>query len=786
MLKSFLKIAFRNYSKQKLYHLINFTGLTIGLSCCALVVLYVQHESGYDNFHHNPDETYRFAGKRVYGPWIPSMEMKYTQELMKHPVPGMSNMVRVSRTPSKYSTVGNQKFNTNKTLILEPGSRFFRLFNFPLLQGNPESLVSSPNTAVLTASLAEKYFPGQSAVGQTFKFDTLLVKVSGVIEDLPTNTHLEFEQLIVHPTYLDRDNGASIFYSQVNPNVDANEVANKIQNFNLGLNEYDSLAGVRAQPIESIHLNSKMTFELKKGGNKSQSFIFGLIAFIILIISVTNYTNLSSALYSKRSNEIAMRKVLGSSKGQLSFQFMFESVLIACLCLPVVIFIIESLLPAFSNFIGIKLENKFISDPVSILLLVSIAILTGVLGGIYPSFVLPQLKILNLFRRESRSHKGGLMMRRIMITTQFTLLIGLGAMAYFTNQQLQYLADKDLGLETEGVVKIKQAWSLQGADNIRNLKTRLMENPSVLGVSQGYVPGDEDYTMNYQPEGSDVVYSDALTAGTDHDYFQLLDIQGLEGPYFSEASNEHPRTSLLVNEALVRKLGWENPIGKRINTRPDSPQPRYHEIRGVFKDYNFFSLHQEVTPMLLFARDNREYVNQNILVKVNTINTAEMLDYISTVWDEFVPESPVRFELMETDIKKAYQNDEHTAQLSIILSALAIGLAVLGLVGLTAYISELKTKEVGIRKVLGAPLVSLLMIFNKEFLPSLLIATGLAGALGYYAVTQWLGSFAYRIDINLLVFILAGVLVLFITMLTVSLQSAKTASQNPVKALRHE
>lgn len=786
MLKSFLKIALRNYSKQKLYHLINFTGLTIGLSCCALVVLYVQHESSYDNFHHQADDTYRFAGKRVYGPWIPSMEIQYTQELMKHPVPGMTNMVRVSRTPSKYSTIGNEKFNTSKTLILEPGSRFFRLFNFKLLQGNSEKLLSAPNSAVLTASLAKKYFPGQSAVGQTFKFDSLLVKVTGVIEDLPTNTHLEFEQLIVHPTYLDRENGGAIFYSHINPNTDPDLVAGKIQNFNLGLNEYDSLSAVKAQPVESIHLNSKMTFELKKGGNKSQLFIFSLIAFIILIISVTNYTNLSSALYSKRSNEIAMRKVLGSSKAQLSFQFMFESVLIACLCLPVVIFIIESLLPAFNNFIGIQLENRFISDPGSMSLLVSIAILTGVLGGIYPSFVLPQLKILNLFRREGKSLRGGLLMRRVMITTQFTLLIGLGAMAYFTNKQLQYLANKDLGFETDGVVKIEQAWALQGADNIRNLKTRLMENPSVLGVSQGYVPGDEDYTMNYQPEGADAVYSDALSAGTDHDYFQLLDIEGLEGPYFNEASNEHPRTSLLVNEALVRKLGWKNPIGKRINTRPDSPEPRYHEIRGVFKDYNFFSLHQAVTPMLLFARDNREYVNQNILVKVNTINTAEMLEYISTVWDEFVPESPVRFELMETDIRKAYRNDQNTAQLSIILSALAIGLAVLGLVGLTAYISELKTKEVGIRKVLGAPLLSLLMIFNKEFLPSLLIATGLAGLIGYYAVSQWLGSFAYRINVDILVFAAAGLLVLIITMVTVSLQSAKTATKNPVLALRHE
>jgi putative ABC transport system permease protein len=377
-------------------------------------------------------------------------------------------------------------------------------------------------------------------------------------------------------------------------------------------------------------------------------------------------------------------------------------------------------------------------------------------------------------------------MRRVMMITQFTLLIGLGAMAYFTNKQLQYLANKDLGFETEGVIKLKQAWALEGTDEIKNLKTRLMENPSILGVSQGYVPGDEDYTVNYQPEGSDIVYNDALSAGTDFDYFNLLNIEGLYGPYFNESSNEHPRTSLLVNEALVRRLGWENPIGKRINTRPDSPEPRYQEIRGVFQDYNFFSLHQEVTPMLLYARDNREYVNQNILVKVNTQNIAEMLTYIGTVWDQFVPDSPVRYELMENDIKKAYSNDSTTAKLSIVLSALAIGLAILGLVGLTAYIAELKTKEVGIRKVLGAPIFHLLMIFNKEFFPSVGIATVLAGVLGYYAVSQWLGNFAYSVNVDILVFLIAGISVLLITMVTVSIQSAKTASRNPVNALRCE
>ncbi len=786
MLMNFLKIAFRNLGKQKLYHSINFIGLTLGLSCCALVLLYTKHELSYDSFHPDNENVYRLAGKRVYGPFFPSLEMQYTHELMKHPVPGMEKMVRIRRTPNRYTVVGDQKFNINKSLMLEPGSQFFDIFGFKILQGNPETLASEPNSAILTESTSKKYFGEKNALGETFKYDTLLVKVSGIIEDLPTNTHLEFDQLIVHPNYLSQERGGAIFYTSLNKNTDPTQVTDKIAQFDLGLNEYDSMSAVLAQPVAGIHLNSKMTFELKQGGNRQQLYIFSLIAFSILLISVTNYTNLSSALYSKRSNEIAMRKVLGSSKLQLSFQFLAESILMACLCIPLVILIIEALLPPFSNFIGIQLENKFVTNIEYATLLLLIAIITGAFAGIYPSFVLPRLKILSLFRKEGQSMRGGLLVRRIMITGQFTLLIGLGAMAYFTNKQLQYLNNKELGFETEGVVKLKQAWGLQGTDNIKNLKTRLLENPAIVNVSQGYVPGDEDYTTSYKPEGAEAIHNDALSAGVDFDYFDVLGIKGLYGPYFEEDKNEHPRTSLLVNQKMVEKFGWENPIGLRITTNPDSPEPRYYEIRGVFNDYNFYSLHQQVTPMILYARDDREYVNQNILVKVNTQNMQETLEYISNTWDQFTPDSPVQYELMDVDIKKAYANDSNTAQLSILLSSLAIGLAIMGLIGLTAFIAELKTKEVGIRKVLGAPMLKLLMIFNKEFIPALTIATVLAGVVGYFSVSQWLGSFAYRIDVDILVFIFAGLLVFLTTMATVSIQSTKTAMQNPIKALRHE
>ncbi len=786
MIRSFLKVAIRNIGRQKLYHSINFIGLSVGLTCCALVLLYSRHEFSYDDFHHDPENTYRFAGKRVYGPWIPSLELQYTHELMKNPIPGMNYYVRIRRTPSRYSVVGEKKFNTNKTLILEPGSQFFDVFDFKVLQGNLESFAQEPFSAIITSSLAQKYFGKNDAIGATFKYDTLLVQVTGVLEDLPSNTHLDFEQLIVHPNYLSTERGGAIFYSSLSNGTNPLEVAEKIQQMNLGLNEYDSLSEVRAQPIESIHLNSKMTFELKPGGNKSQLLIFSIIALIILLISITNYTNLSSALYSKRSGEIAMRKVLGSTKRQLSFQFLIESILVASLCLPFVILLIEAVLPPFSNFIGIQLQNKFLIDFNYAFILVFITILTGAFAGIYPSVVLPRLKILNLLKKESQSMKGGLLIRRIMITGQFTLLIGLGSMAYITNKQLQFLANKELGFNTEGVIKLKQAWGLKGTEKIKSLKSRLIENPSVIRVSQGYVPGDEDYTMSYKPEEAEVIYSDALSAGVDFDYFETLGIEGLYGPYFEEQSNEHPRTSLLVNEKFVQKFGWDNPIGKRITTRPNSPTPTYYEIRGVFNDYNFFSLHQEVTPMIIFARDDREYVNQNILVKVNTTNMKNTLDFISSVWDQFVPESPVKFELMDVDIKKAYANDAHTAKLSVILSSLAIGLAVLGLIGLTAYIAELKIKEVGIRKVLGASIINLLMIFNREFVSSLLLATLLAGLSGYYLISKWLEGFAYRIDLQLLVFILAGLLVFVVTIVTVSIQSVKTAMQNPIKALRHE
>lgn len=784
MFRNFLIIAFRNFWRQKNYHVLNFAGLTLGLSCCALALLYVHHETSFDDFHPEASNTYRFAGKRTYGPWIPSLSLAYTHALMDAPTPEIKEQVRMRRTPSRYTTVGNQKYGSNRTFLLEPGSAFFKVFGHEVITGNKESMLAEPNAAVITASLAQKYFGTTEVLGQTMKYDSLLVKVTGVVADMPTNTHFDFDMLVTHPTYLHANRGGAIYYATLHEQADAQAFAEKIQAMSLGIRPNDSLAAVKAQPVESIHLHSDMTFELEAGGNPDQLWLFSAIALIILFISITNYTNLSSAIYSKRNEEMAVRKIFGSSRVQLSLQFLVESILLALLTLPFVIFAVEFTLPFFSNFIGFELTNAFLNDLYLAVMLLGIALLVGILAGIYPALVLPKHSILSLLKKQSIGGKVNL--RRIMITGQFVMLIGLGSMAWFANRQLQYMNSIDTGINVQGVIKLPQAWSLEGVEKIAQFKNRLYENPSIEAVSQGYVPGDDDYTMTYQPEGSDVTLSDALRLSTDHDYFQTLGIEGQYGPYFSEADNEHPASSLLVNEAFVKNLGWDDPIGKRINIRTENPEPVYREIRGVFKDFNFYSLHQGITPMMLFANSDKKFVSQNLLIKINSNNVKATTDYILQTWDEFVPDSPITHEFVEQDMDKAYAKDQNTARLSTVLSGIAIIMAILGLSGLTAFITELKTKEIGIRKVLGAPLSSLLLGFSKEYLNSLIIATLLSGTASYFIISAWLDNFAYHPPVNLFVFLIAGLAVLLITTVTVCIQSLKVARKNPIHALKYE
>lgn len=774
---NYLLLALRNLKKQKLYQLINFTGLTLGLSCCALVLLYASHELSYDRFHFDSENTYRVTGEINQRAWFPSVLNEYALQLDTDQFPEIQKTVKFRRTPQYFATYGDRRFGT-RTMVTNPGSRFFDIFNFNTLEGDKETMLEEPNSVVLTTSSAEKLLGEPPHVGKIIEWDTLTLRVSGILEDLPSNTHLTFNMMIA----ADVPFFGVFTYVVLSDQADIKAVEEKIINLDLPENRFP-YHQIALQPLEDIHFDKPLTFELKPPGDKRYLLLFMGIAAFILIISCTNYMNLSAAIYSARTKEMAIRKVLGSSKKALAGQFLLESVLMAVITLPVVILVIEALLPALRNFTEIPLENLFLSSIDHMGLLLLIALLTSLVAGLYPILTMSHISSLKLFK-SSLANAHGLRSRKVLLTLQFTILIFLGTGAWFINQQLQFIENKDLGIDREGIVKVSNIYNLADADKYNAIKTLSLSSPHILGFTTGTPPGTETFGLAYQAEGHEV-RNDALSFSTDFDYFEVMGVKGAYGDFFEKTPDQLPELSLLVSEKFVEVMGWENPIGKKVTFNP-GPNSRDRLISGVFKDYHTLSLHEEIVPQFIFARKRLRRGYENILVKINMQDISAAFEAIEDAWYAVMPESPIYLEFMNDDIQAAYEQEQKAGTLSMILSVLAVSLAIMGLVGLSAYMAQLRTKEVGIRKVLGAPIRQILFLMNREFILLITIATLIASSLSYYTISLWLDTFVYRTSINVFIFGLAGILVLLITFTTVSIQSARTALQNPVQALRHE
>ncbi len=785
LLINFFKVFGRSAKRNLRFSLINLFCLVVGLSVVGYTLLYLKNETSYDAFHEKASNTYRIAGQRAYGPWFPSLEIQETRRILNNEYSWLEKATCFSRVPDRFVQVDGKKFPESKVIVVQSGDPFFEVFDFKIIHGNREEVTKNTNSMVISESHALKYFGHENPIGKTLYFDSLAIRVSGVFEDLPINTHLAFDVFLISDWYYSSKHSA-FMYVIVNesPALIEKEILRvaREENDDLSIAKEEVMIDVNMQNISDIHLTSSLTFELKAGGDKNQLSIFGATALIILLISCTNFTNLSTAIFSHRRKEMAVRKVLGSNKSSLSIQFLFESILMSLVALPITLLITIYSLPYYNQFIGIPFTIDHLLDLEFVFILLGITVITGFLGGIYPSLIMPRIRLLNLFRSNYRmgSHSG---VRKSLIGLQFFLLIGLGTVSFVINQQLNYISNFNIGMDKEGLVKLKRAWSLEGSEQIKSFKNKLLSQSFILGVSQGYISGDEDYPTTYLPEGFDAPFQDALWNPTDLEFLDLLDVSGT-GPFFEE--EEHPKSSLLVNETFVEKLGWENPIGKKIDLWPENPSSKLHEIRGVVSDFNFFSLHQKVTPQIIQLNQDRSYVDRNILIKIDQAHTNEAFAWIEEVWNQYQPSNPINYAFVDLDLQRAYENDQQTALASELLSLIAAILSITGLVGITAYLISQRTKEIGIRKILGASSRNLLMKFNSEYIPLIAIATLLSSTISYFFLNRWLENFAYRISIDLQIFPIGGLILAGIVLFTVSLEALRTIKANPVDALRYE
>jgi len=774
-MKSFVRLFF----KRKAYYTTNILGLAIGLAAAGFSILYFQHELGYDSFHKKADRIYRISYQNDSG-WFASLHRMYVGALMQDTIPEIEDLSRVRRWHSKYVFVGDKKFYESKVMLTDPGTRFFNMFDFPFKEGVAENSLSQPNTVVISSSLAKKYFGNKSALGEPIHYDTMALTVTGVFEDLPTNSSFRFDLLIANQQAMDMASGSFTFVV-LNENVDIPKLEAKI--FAAPIDDkYHKMKSIRIMALKDLHFQANFTYEMAAAGNASYLWILGAIGGTILMIAFFNFINLSVALYARRSREIAVRKSVGATSMLLSRQFYLESVVTIFSAFVLALLTIYLLTPALNQLLELRFTNPLGSLP----FLISMAILLPsmvLLAGIYPAVILPRIHILDLFKQTGITSHHGMRLRMFLLGFQLVVLFFVCCALYVIYGQFNYIKNKDLGFKKEGVIKIRRAWEVDSA-KYHTLKAELLQHSFIEAVSQGYAPGDEDYGITYRADNSTDVKEGALVQMTDYDYLPVLGIKAIDGEILSNDLSKLPKKSCVINEAMAKELGYENPVGRSITLDPGLTHEKTHIIDGVVSDYHFSSLHHSIAPEVLFMKKVSTYVAENILIKVKTANVVEAVDLIQSKIDMLIPGIPVEISFLETDLEKLYKQETRLSKIVTILVTVSLLLSIVGLVALCSYMIEFRQREIAIRKVLGAATSSIISLFTKVFVRTTILSFIIAAPLCYLAMNKWMEGFAYREQIQLswFVYVLVGVLVL-IAALAVS-QTVRAANLNPARVLK--
>ncbi len=807
MLKNYLKVAIRSLWKNKGFSAINIVGLAIGLATCLLILLYVTDELSYDRFNKNAERIYRVDGDiRFAGtdynlavapdPLGPTLLRDYPQ---------VEAAVRLRDYGGLRVQKGNQNLIENRVIYAD--ASIFSVFTLPMLFGDPATALKEPHTIVISASTAKKYFNTTNVVGKSMVInDTSHYTITGVIRDMPAQSHFRFDLFISlaesaeakwntwmsnnFNTYVLLREGTDPAVLQKNmEELVPRYVADEAKAFlHIGINEFNK-AGNHIRylltPLTSIHLHSSKVSELAPNGSVEYVYIFSAVAVFILLIACVNFMNLSTARSSNRAREVGVRKVLGSMRGNLIAQFLSESILVSFLALVLACVIAWSVLPYFNQLSGKELTRSQLLGgwmlPASLL----IVLLVGLLAGSYPAFYLSAFQPIQVLKgRLVAGFKTG-WLRNSLVVFQFAISIFLIIGTVVIYNQLNYIQQKNLGFNRDQVLVIHNSYALkQQAKAFREEITRM---PAVESATMtGYLPTNlyrNDNTYFLEPTMDQHAAISLQTWFIDDNYIPTLGMQMAAGRNFSK---DMPTDSqgVILNEAAVKMLGLRDPLNYKLYSYNDpvTKKVQNHTIVGVVKDFNFNSLRQEVTPLGLFL--GRE--QGSMAFRVRSTELTSLVNRVEHTWKTMAPGQPFIYSFMDEDFDAIYKAEQRTGRISITFSALAILIACLGLFGLAAYAAEQRTKEIGIRKVLGASVRNIINMLSKDFLKLVLIAALITFPFAWWAMNAWLQSFAYRIRIGWWVFALTGLLALMIAVLTVSFQAIRAALANPARSLRSE
>ncbi len=818
MLRNFLKITLRNLWRQKGYTFINIAGLAIGLACCFLIILFVQDELSYDKQYANSDRIYRVAVKGTVGDQ--EMNLPQTPSLMARTLveeyPEVLKGTRMVHTPNMLVRYEDRVFN--ETHFMWVDTNFFDVFSIPLLYGDPKTALKDDHTVVMTAETASKYFDNLSeAIGEIVTFeDGTPYRVTGIAQNAPENSHFHYGMLCPLSSWEWRweESWLGNFmytYILLQKNADPAQLQAKFPAFiekyvgphiqrqmGMSMEEFKASGSKLAyylQPLTSIHLHSHLNSELEPNSDITYIYIFSLIAFFILFIACINFMNLSTSRSAGRSKEVGIRKVLGSRRKQLIAQFLLESIFLSLVAVIIAIAIVQVMLPPFNAIAGKHLEAGYLNHWYIIpgILLVSVAV--GILAGSYPAFFLASFKPVSVLKGVLNRGTQGATFRNALVVFQFSISIILFVCTFVVAQQLTFIQNKRLGFEKENIVIIKRGWAIgQKPDGtpistdphnlvIDAFKHDLLQNPEIISAAgTTNLPGKNFENTIFMPEGAPREEQHPINYFmADYDFAETFKLEFVEGRFFSREMASDS-VGVVINETAAKILGYEPPyVGKRIGF-PGNSRFFLH-IVGVVKDFHYESLHKKIDPLLIGLQNlDRTY----IAVRIYPHRISETVNFIKKTWDKYIPYKPFEYFFFDQDYDNLYRAEQRTGRLFSIFSVLAIFIACLGLFGLASFTTERRTKEIGIRKALGATVPNIIFLLSRDFTKWVLLANVIAWPVAWYFMNQWLQDFAYRTNVSIIVFISAGVVALLIALLTVSWQAVKAAMRNPVNSLRYE
>ncbi len=774
MFKNSLKITLRNLKRQKTYSFINISGLAVGITCCVLTLLWVQYELSYDKFHDNIDRIHRVVYTNENREWKSHSVPGAAVGFLKENFPEVADAAMTNSVPVKVNFKEKGFFLSG--YFVHPS--FLKIFSFPVLAGSIEKPFSQLMSIIISEETAQKYFGEEDPIGKSIRANDRADMMVEAVVSIPENSSIKFDFLlssrIAPPGTKKWENWGPQVYVLLQEGVSYREFNKKITNIHNDHVPQARKINVCIHPFSENHLH-----DFLGGGLITYVYVFSAMSLFILLIACINFMNLATGRSEARLREIGIKKVVGSTRMQLIKQFMLESILISIISLLLAGLLVAVLLPVFNSVLQYNLELHYLPQFVSGI--IGITLITGIVSGIYPALFLSSFKPVKILKGSLYPGKSSSLFRRILVVFQFTTSIAFIVCAVIVFKQLNFIQNKDLGFDKEQVIVFPN----QLRNNIKVFKEKILKNPNIesaSAISIDFINWGSSSEVGWEGQRPDQKGNFGYN-WIDYDFLKTFKIELTEGRFFSPEIQSDYKEACVLNEAAVRSMGMVDPVGREIIRSPKNPQYRkVRKIIGVVKDYNFLTLHGEVRPFCLMPGRSGGFMN----VRINPANMPETLSFIKETLDKMAPGHPFEYSFLDEKIDRQYREEQITGKIIMFITVVAVMISCFGLFGLVAFSVERRTKEIGIRKVVGASLVNIIKLLSKEFLMLVLIANIIAWPVSWYIMNKWLQNFAFHTDIKIWIFILAGLTAVIIAFLTVIKQTHKAAAGNPVKSLKYE